>query len=269
MRCDKYAPRSHRVGPELISMILFAGMLATGGVAQADELVVDNADATVQVTGRWQANSVSPGFYGGDYLFHLRGDGASTVTWTFPATGVPGRYAVFARWSSGPNRTSEATYIVISDTDKARVRVSQRTGGGQWYGLGSYTFRPNARQGVTLSDRADGVVVADAIVWVGPLGAGDVGIRPADVASARQLQRAVDAGDEPWRLDPLEAARADAVALGLSATDPFQLVSADAGVARVRAHHGQASYDIRVVQPARLGPTGIWVVERVSRIPAE
>ena len=156
MLCDKYRPRSHRVGPELISMILFAGMIATGGVAQADELVVDNADATVQVTGRWQANSVSPGFYGGDYLFHLRGDGASTVTWTFPATGVPGRYAVFARWSSGPNRTSEATYIVISDTDKARVRVSQRTGGGQWYGLGSYTFRPNARQGVTLLDRADG-----------------------------------------------------------------------------------------------------------------
>ena len=118
MLCDKYLPRSHRAGLELISMILFAGMIASGGVAQADELVVDNADATVQVTGRWQANSVSPGFYGGDYLFHLPGDGASTVTWTFPATGVPGRYAVFARWSSGPNRTGEATYVVISDTDK-------------------------------------------------------------------------------------------------------------------------------------------------------
>jgi hypothetical protein len=215
--------------------------------------------------GRQTARAL--GFYGGDYLFRIPGDGTSRVTWPFPSTGGPGLYAVFARWSSGQNRTTAASYVITSSTGAATVRVNQRIA-AQWHSLGTYTFAPNRGLGVTLSDRADGVVVADAILWVGPIGAADASIGPEAVASARDLQRSVDAGDEPWRLDPLEAARADGVGLGLAASDSFQLVSVKAGVARVRAQDGSVSYDIRVVQPARLGPTGIWAVERVSRTPA-
>ena len=268
MLCNNRVPPAPRVRPVLIPVLLLAALLLSGGVVWADELVVDNADAAVQVTGRWQANSTSPGFYGGDYLFRIPGDGTSRVTWPFPSTGGPGLYAMFARWSSGHNRTTAASYVIASSTGAATVRVNQRIDGAQWNSLGTYTFAPNRGQGVTLSDRADGVVVADAMLWVGPIVAADASIGPAAVASARDLQRSVDAGDEPWRLDPLEAARADGVGLGLAASDSFQLVSAKDGVARVRAQDGSVSYDIRVVQPARLGPTGIWMVERVSRTPA-
>jgi hypothetical protein len=269
MRCDNRAPPAPQVRRVLIPVLLLAALIVSGGVVRADELVVDNADAAVQVTGRWQANSTSPGFYGGDYLFHVPGDGTSRVTWPFPATGAPGLYTVFARWSSGQNRTTAASYVITSNQGAAEVRVNQRIGGAQWHALGAYTFGPNQGQGVTLSDRAGGVVVADAMVWVGPEGAVDASIGPEAVTSARDLQRSVDEGDEPWRLDPLQAARADGVGLGLAASDSFQLVSVGAGAARVRAQHGSVSYDIRVVQPARLGPTGIWVVERVSRTPAQ
>ena len=252
-----------------IAALVCAGLIASGGVVRADELVVDNTDSAVRVTGRWQANSTSPGFYGGDYLFHVPGDGASRVTWPFPAAGASGPYAVFARWSSGQNRTTGATYVIASSTGTADVHVNQRIGGTRWHALGTYTFRPNRGQGVTLSDRADGVVVADAVVWVGPIGAADASIGPEAVASAHALQRSVDAGDEPWRLDPLESARADAVALGLSPSDSFQLLSVETGIARVQAQDGSVTYDIRLVQPTRLGPTGIWVVDKVSRTTAQ
>jgi hypothetical protein len=268
MLCDNCVPRGLRVRLASIPVLLLAWLVASAGVAQANELVVDNASAAVQVTGSgWHANSTSPGFYGGDYLFHVPGDGASRVNWQFPPTGTPGTYAVFARWSSGPNRADPATYVVASSTATTEVRMNQRTGGGQWQLLVSYTFQPDRNQGVTLSDHADGVVIADAIVWVGPAKAGDGTVRPQDVAAAREQQRSVDAGDQPWRLDPLQAAQADAIGLGLAASDSFHVVSVEAGTARVRVRDRGVDYDIHLVQPARLGATGIWVVERISPTP--
>jgi len=85
------------------------------------------------------------------------------------------------------------------------------------------------------------------------------------MAPTPSLQQAVDNGDQPWRLDPLEVARAEAVALGLSAGDPLELVDRQPGVARVRAGHAGATYEIHLIQPARLGPTGIWVVDSIRR----
>jgi hypothetical protein len=86
----------------------------------------------------------------------------------------------------------------------------------------------------------------------------------ADLASAEPVQRAVDTGDQPWRLDPLEVARADASVLGFGPTDRMQLVEEKAGSARVRARHAGVTCDIQLIQPARLGPSGIWVVESVQ-----
>jgi hypothetical protein len=186
-----------------------------------------------------------------------------------PAAGTSGPYTVFARWSSGQNPATGATYVITSSTGTADVHVSQRIGGARWHALGTHTFVPNRGQGVSLSDRADNVVVADAVVWVGPIGAVDASIGPEAVASAHALQGSVDAGDEPWRLDPLESARAEAIALGLSASDSLQLLSVETGVARVRAQDGSVTYAIRLVQPIRFGPTGIWVVDKVSRTTAQ
>ena len=67
-------------------------------------------------------------------------------------------------------------------------------------------------------------------------------------------------------LTQAEAARADATALGFAPTDPMELIDTGAGSARVRAEHAGARYQIRVIQPARLGPTGIWVVSAIRSI---
>src|SRR6266568_4845913 len=59
---------------------------------------------------------------------------------------------------------------------------------------------------------------------------------------------------------------ADATVLGFGPSEAMQLVEEKTGSARVRAYYAGASYDIRVIQPARLGPTGVWVVESVRGV---
>jgi N-acetylmuramoyl-L-alanine amidase len=134
--------------------------------ADAQELIVDNSDATVTHTGNWATSTTTSGFYGADYLFRVAGTGVYSVTWPFPSTGTAGRYQVFARWTSGPNRASNASFQITSSGGSTTVTENQQRNGGSWQLLGTFDFQPNKKQGVSLSDKADGTVVADAIRWV-------------------------------------------------------------------------------------------------------
>ena len=135
--------------------------------AAAAEVIVDNSDSAVQIKGNWSPTTTTGGFQGGDYLFRTPGDGKSSVTWPFPG-GTAGRFEVFARWSSGPNRATNAGYQVTSNAGTSTVTQNQKINGGAWRSLGQFDFQPGKGQGVTLTDSADGVVVADAIRFVGP-----------------------------------------------------------------------------------------------------
>jgi N-acetylmuramoyl-L-alanine amidase len=159
--------------PLLACGLCIALLLSIVPAASAGELVVDNSDASVQVKGKWTANKTTPGFYGGDYLFRTPGDGTSSVTWPFPSRSPAGQYTVFAQWSAGPNRADNTSYQINSASGATTVSVNQKTNGGGWQQLGSFQFQPNKGQGVSVSDKADGVVVADAIRFVGPQAATD------------------------------------------------------------------------------------------------
>jgi N-acetylmuramoyl-L-alanine amidase len=161
--------------------------------ASAAELIVDNSDGVVAVKGKWMTTTTTGGFYGSDYLFRTPGDGASSVTWPFPNSAA-GRYEVFARWSAGPNRATNATYQISSNAGTANVGVNQKTNGGGWQSLGSFDFQPGKGQGVVLTDKADGVVVADALRFVGPAGAPALA---ASTLAAGQPQPAQDPAPQP------------------------------------------------------------------------
>src|SRR4029453_18634509 len=105
-------------------------------------------------------------FTGADYLCRPASSGDATVFWPFPATAGGGRYEVFARWTSGPNRATNALYWVRSTVGTISLNRTQQVNGGTWQSLGTYQFQPGRNNGVTLSDLADGVVVADAIRWL-------------------------------------------------------------------------------------------------------
>src|SRR5947209_1722715 len=149
--------------------VLFSALpLATPTLA--DETIVDNSASAVQVKGTWTSSTTTGGFMGPDYLFRTAGGGSFSVTWPFPSA-APGRYEVFARWSAGPNRATNATYQITSSSGQTSVSVNQKSNGGGWQALGSFDFQPSRSEGVTLTDKADGVVVADAVRFVGPQGA--------------------------------------------------------------------------------------------------
>ena len=123
---------------------------------------MDNTDGTF--TGTWGTSSFAPGYYGTNYHYHQAGSGTDTFTWT-PVIPTAGTYEVFAWWCEDPSRAPDATYTIYHDggiTDKA---MDQRSNGGQWVSLGTYSFDGVGEEKVELVQNANGFVIADAIRW--------------------------------------------------------------------------------------------------------
>lgn len=102
-----------------------------------------------------------------------------------------------------------------------------------------------------------------------PLERGPIKIHPVfySMKRARRLQGLVDKGQERWRLDPLEVARRDGRMAGFLLSDKFQLLTnpspgseAVKGMVEVLASHAGKEYIIRLVQPVKSGPSGIWLI---------
>jgi len=94
---------------------------------------------------------------------------ANSATWT-PNVAQAGLYQLYARWTAHPNRATNATYTVTHAAGSTDIAVNQQANGGIWNLLGSFNFSPGSAHGVTLTDEANGYVVADAIRLV-PLSA--------------------------------------------------------------------------------------------------
>ncbi len=88
-----------------------------------------------------------------------------TATWAYtPAES--GDYRVFARWPEGPDHATDAKYTVQHSGGPTVVTVSQAQRGGQWNELGVFAMEAGLAYGITLSDDANGMVVADALYIV-------------------------------------------------------------------------------------------------------
>jgi hypothetical protein len=168
--------------------------------AHADELIVDDTDPAVLVSGPWLSASATDGNVGSDYLYRTASGGGATVFWPFPSTLTPGRYEVFARWTSGPNRAADATYWVASDGVTQSVTENQQTNGSVWQSLGSFDFRSGKSQGVTLTDSPNGVVVADAVRWVGQTAVAGANRAPVAVSPTSPLAMPPSAEGAPTHL---------------------------------------------------------------------
>ena len=90
------------------------------------------------------------------------GASANTATWT-PNVAQAGTYEVYARWTQHANRATNATYTVTHAAGSSAVPVNQQQGGGAWNLLGTFSLSPGSAHKVSLSDQANGFVIADAI----------------------------------------------------------------------------------------------------------
>jgi RHS repeat-associated protein len=98
---------------------------------------------------------------------------ANSATWT-PNVAQAGQYQVFARWTQHPNRATNATYTVTHAGGTTPITVDQQQSGGVWNALGTFTLSPGTAHRVTLTDQANGYVIADAVRFV-PLGGQQTG----------------------------------------------------------------------------------------------
>ena len=161
--------------------------------------VLDDADPAALPRGAAWTSLSSSSAYQGRSLVGTSGS-ASTVRW---AAHLPeaGTMNVYARWSATTDRAANATYAIDAADGRHLVTVDQRSRGGEWVALGSYSFAPGQAAIVTLSGAVDtlggavdtlggaaGTLSADA-VWFEPLATLDSPLDLLiDVAAGRQTQ---------------------------------------------------------------------------------
>jgi hypothetical protein len=129
--------------------------------------IIDDGAAGYSSVGSWLYSSGQG--YGGDVRYSALGTGNDVARWTFNVT--PGQYRVSASWFAHSNRASNAPYTILDGSNVlGTVRVSQKVAandvsdaGTNWEYLGGpYNITGNTLV-VTLSDAANGYVIADAV----------------------------------------------------------------------------------------------------------
>ncbi len=127
---------------------------------------LDNSDPNCTITGAWSTSTTgSP--YGSNALVKSSGAGAASVKWAVKLR-QPSTYRVYARWTSAPDRATNAAYQVTHALGTETVTVNQQTSGSQWNLLGTWNFSTTSPAQVLITDSANGTVSADA-VWFEPV----------------------------------------------------------------------------------------------------
>ncbi len=122
--------------------------------------------ATVDAPIDWIADDQTSGYYGTGYRWaSTQTDATDEVSFSFFVAATQS-LTIDARWTSGPNRSPRAEYLVIEaagDTLATRL-MDQTTGGNAWQELGTWTFRAGWNRVVLRRRDTPGfVVVADAV----------------------------------------------------------------------------------------------------------
>ncbi len=125
----------------------------------ASTLILDNGDPGTSSTGAWTVSG-APNPYGPNSLYAKNG---ATYAYTFSVTS-PGAYTVNAWWTQLSSRPSSAPIEIQHSGGTATVNVDQRSNGGQWNALGTFTFGSTAV--VKITAVGTGSTCADAISLV-------------------------------------------------------------------------------------------------------
>jgi hypothetical protein len=153
------------------------------------DIVIDNSDSgtspgsdAAALSAGWVQQGCGSGSkyytlrcaeYLSSYGFAKAAAGTGNATATFrPSIGVAGKYEVF-EWhgtlSDSGSLTTEASRVpcTISCAGGSRtLTVNQRAKAGQWNSLGVFPFAQGTSGSATISNRADGDVMADAFRFV-------------------------------------------------------------------------------------------------------
>ncbi|MDQ1006442.1 RHS repeat-associated protein [Streptomyces sp. V4I23] len=128
-------------------------------------VLVDSSDFNNTATqGNWSRTQAEQQ-YGYDTYSHPAGTGADRFNWQL---NIPqnGTYEVFVRHPKVTGAASDARFTVDHNGGSTTRTVDQTRDTGTWISLGSYSFVEDGPQKVSLSDQANGTVLADSVKLV-------------------------------------------------------------------------------------------------------
>ncbi|NRQ39452.1 family 10 glycosylhydrolase [Nonomuraea sp. NN258] len=134
------------------------------GSSGAFSVIVDNAGPGFTAGSAWGTSTYSAQAHGADYRFAAP-VAASDPAWfgaTIPSTGS---YRVEVWYPANAGYNSATPHLVATANGNQTVTVDQRTGGGAWRSLGTFTLNAGAYNvvGVSRWTSTTGYVIADAV----------------------------------------------------------------------------------------------------------
>ncbi|MGW7477620.1 family 10 glycosylhydrolase [Nonomuraea muscovyensis] len=141
-----------------------AGKAVPGSGGGAFSVVVDNAADAFTAGPSWGTSTYSSQLHGTDYRF-AEPVAASDPAWFRAAIPSAGSYRVEVWYPANAGYNSATPYMVAASGGNRTVTVDQRTGGGAWRALGTFTLDAGTYNvvGVSRWTSAAGYVIADAV----------------------------------------------------------------------------------------------------------
>jgi hypothetical protein len=124
-------------------------------VANPGWVIVDNWYADFY--GYWLSGT-SGEIYDKNIKYHSSGTGSDTAVFS-PALSQTGNYNVYAYWTEGSNRATNAPYTINYSGGSDTVRVNQKINGAQFFYLGTYSFDAQAGYTSVVVDTEDAVFI--------------------------------------------------------------------------------------------------------------
>ncbi|MGH3736611.1 MAG: N-acetylmuramoyl-L-alanine amidase [Micromonosporaceae bacterium] len=126
---------------------------------------VDNATTgRFTASANWGTSSYSAGKYGADYRY-ANPQAISDAAWFKVAIPSAGSHRVEVWYPSNSGYNNAAPYVVAASGGNQTVHVDQRTGGGAWRSIGTFSLAAGDYNAVGVSrwTNGTGYVIADAV----------------------------------------------------------------------------------------------------------
>ncbi|MEV4565340.1 family 10 glycosylhydrolase [Nonomuraea sp. NPDC049419] len=137
---------------------------APGGGGGGFSVVVDNADAAFTAGSAWGTSTYSGQLHGTDYRF-ADPVAASDPAWFRAAIPSAGSYRVEVWYPANTGYNSATPYVVAASGGNQTVTVDQRSNGGAWRSIGTFSLNAGTYNvvGVSRWTSTTGYVIADAV----------------------------------------------------------------------------------------------------------
>lgn len=143
-----------------------------GGGSSGSAIIVDSNQANngpkariVTPSSSWTSSSNVAGYWGSGYYAAPTAAVSDAAVFEFNLD-APGEKEVFAWWTAASDRSASTPFVIFDSAGKrlATVNKNQKTDGGKWVSLGSYTFTAGWNQvAVSRWTTPGDYVIADAI----------------------------------------------------------------------------------------------------------